>query len=51
LFRSQLYGVTAFDPITLGGAVLLTAAMVMLAAALPARRAASIEPMQALRAE
>ena len=51
LFRSQLYGVTTFDPITLAGAVLLTAVMVTLAAALPARRAASIEPMQALRIE
>ena len=51
LFRSQLYGVTTFDPITLGGAVLLTAVMVTLAAALPARRAASIEPMKALRTE
>jgi predicted permease len=51
LFHSQLYGVTTFDPITLIGAVILTAAMVVLAAALPAQRAASIEPMQALRAE
>ena len=51
LFRSELYGVTTFDPITLVGAVLLTAFMVALAAALPARRAASIEPMQALRSE
>jgi ABC-type antimicrobial peptide transport system permease subunit len=51
LFRSQLYGVTTFDPISLAGAVILTAAMVILAAALPARRAASIEPMQALRTE
>jgi predicted permease len=51
LFRSQLYGVTTFDPVTLVGAVILTAAMVILAAALPARRAASIEPMQALRTE
>ncbi len=51
LFRSQLYGVTTFDPITLAGAVLLTAVMVTLAATLPARRAASIEPMQALRIE
>ncbi|MGA9060761.1 MAG: ABC transporter permease [Terracidiphilus sp.] len=51
LFRSQLYGVTTFDPITLAGAVMLTAVMVTLAAALPARRAASIEPMQALRTE
>jgi putative ABC transport system permease protein len=51
LFRSQLYGVTAFDPITLGCASLLTAVMVAAAAALPARRAASVEPMQALRTE
>ena len=51
LFRSQLYGVTTFDPLTLASAVLLTAVMVALAAALPARRAASIEPMQALRIE
>jgi predicted permease len=51
LFRSELYGVTTFDPITLIGAVLLTAVMVTLAAALPARRAATIEPMQALRTE
>jgi predicted permease len=49
LFRSQLYGVTTFDPITLGGAVCLTAVMVILAASLPARRAAAVEPMRALR--
>ncbi len=51
LFRSQLYGVTTFDPLTLVGAVILTAVMVTLAAALPARRAATVEPMQALRTE
>jgi predicted permease len=51
LFRSQLYGVTTFDPLTLSGAVILTAAMVVAAAALPARRAATVEPMQALRVE
>jgi putative ABC transport system permease protein len=51
LFSSQLYGVSAFDPITLIGAVLLTALMVVVAAALPARRAASVEPMRALRTE
>jgi putative ABC transport system permease protein len=51
LFRSQLYGVTTFDPVTLGGALLLTTVMVALAAALPARRAAAVQPMQALRNE
>lgn len=51
LFRSQLYGVSVFDPITLAGAVLMTALMVVLATALPAHRAASVEPMQALRTE
>lgn len=51
LFRSQLFGVTAADPLAMGAAVALTAAMVLLAAALPARRAASVEPMQALRTE
>ena len=51
LFRSQLYGVTSFDPITLASAVALTAVMVLFAAALPARRAASVQPMRALRVE
>jgi putative ABC transport system permease protein len=51
LFRSQLYGVTTFDPLTLMGAVIFTVIMLSFAAALPARRAASVEPMRALRTE
>jgi predicted permease len=51
LFRSQLFGVNTFDPVTLGAAVMLTVMMLALAAALPARRAAAVEPMQALRTE
>jgi ABC-type antimicrobial peptide transport system permease subunit len=51
LFRTQLYEVSTFDPLTLIGAVGFTAAMVMLAAALPARRASQVEPMRALREE
>ena len=51
LFRSQLYGVTFADPLTLIYAVIFTAGMVAVAAALPARRAAAVEPMQALRTE
>lgn len=51
LFRSQLYGVSTFDPLALVAAVTLTAVMLALAAALPARRAAAVDPMQALRTE
>ena len=51
LFRSQLYGVATFDPLSLTVAAVLTALMLALAAALPARRAASIDPMRALRTE
>lgn len=51
LFRSQLYGVTFADPLTLAGSVALTAVMVALAAALPAGRAAGVDPMRALRTE
>jgi len=51
LIRSQLYGVKAFDPMALAAALTLTLAMIAIAAALPARRAAAVEPMQALRTE
>jgi predicted permease len=51
LFSTQLYGVAIFDPLALIGAVILTTLMVAVAAALPARRAAGIAPMQALRTE
>jgi len=49
--RSQLFGVQPFDPITMAGCVAVTVAMVLVAAALPARRAASVEPTKALRTE
>jgi predicted permease len=51
LFRSTLFGVTTFDPLTLLGAVIVTILMLSLAASLPAHRAAAVEPMQALRTE
>jgi putative ABC transport system permease protein len=50
-FASQLYGVSAWDPVSAVIAVVLTSAMVALASALPARRAASVQPIKALRAE
>lgn len=51
MLTSQLYGVQPGDPVTLVACVVATALMVTLAAAIPARRAASIDPMKALRAE
>ena len=47
----QLYGVKAYDPMSMGIAVLVLAAAAAVAGFVPARRAASIEPMEALRAE
>jgi predicted permease len=51
LMASQLYGVRTYDPFTLGAAVLVLAAFAAIAGFVPARRAASIEPMNALRTE
>jgi ABC-type antimicrobial peptide transport system permease subunit len=49
--HSQLFGVSAADPLTLAGVVVLMALVGMAAALVPARRAAHVEPMEALRAE
>jgi predicted permease len=51
LMASQLYGVGEYDPAALSGAALMLALCAALAGFIPARRAASIEPMQALRTE
>jgi predicted permease len=51
LMASLLYGVSGYDPLALAGAVFVLGLCAALAAFIPARRAASIEPMQALRAE
>ena len=51
LMQSQLYGVGSYDPAALAGATVVLAACAIAAGFLPARRAASIEPMQALRTE
>ncbi len=51
LMASQLYGVSAYDPLAIVAATLVLALCASLAGFIPARRAASIEPMQALRVE
>jgi putative ABC transport system permease protein len=51
LAASLLYGVTPGDPAALAGAAALLAAAAMAAALLPARRAARLNPIAALREE
>ena len=51
LVRGFLYGVQAHDGRTLAGAAALLLISGLLAAYLPARRAASVDPMKALRTE
>jgi predicted permease len=51
LMASQLYSVKSHDPVSLGLAAVVLAACAMVAGFIPARRAASIDPMRALRTE
>src|SRR5438067_269244 len=51
LMTKQLFGVKPWDPIMLAIAVLVLALAALLASAIPARRAAGVEPMVALRNE
>jgi putative ABC transport system permease protein len=51
LMKTLLYGVSAADPLTFAGVPLLLAVVAMIACWIPARRAARIDPMTALRQE
>jgi predicted permease len=49
--RQQLFGLKADDPLTYAGALIVVSSVVILSTWLPARRAAAINPVDALRYE
>jgi putative ABC transport system permease protein len=51
LLRSQLFGVEAADPLAYAGVAIILIAVATLACYIPARRAAGVDPMIALRQE
>lgn len=48
---SMLFGIKAWDPVTLAGAAALMVAVTLVASAIPALRAAHVNPVDSLRAE
>jgi putative ABC transport system permease protein len=51
LLRSLLFGISAVDPLTFGGAAVLFVAVALAASYVPARRATRLDPVTALRSE
>jgi ABC-type lipoprotein release transport system permease subunit len=51
VLRSLLYGVSARDPVTFVAVAALLGVVAVVASWLPARRAARVDPLAAMRAE
>ena len=51
LVKSMLYGIAPNDPLTIAGGVAVLLAVALAASWIPARRAAAVQPMEALRHE
>ena len=51
LLTTQLYEVSAYNPALLAASTIFLAAIAFIACLVPARRAAHVDPIQALRAE
>ena len=49
--KDQLFGLSAFDPVTFAVALIVVSGMTLFAAWLPARRATKVDPMVALRCD
>ena len=49
--RHMFYGVSTFDPLTVAGTAVLLIVVALAASIWPARRAASVDPIQAIRAD
>jgi putative ABC transport system permease protein len=48
---NQIYGVRPLDPLVIGGVTVLLGTIALAACALPARRAARVDPVEVLKEE
>ena len=51
LLRSQLYGLSSSDPVSVGAAVTITLVVAVGATLIPARQASRVDPIIAIRSE